>query len=219
MKAKNLGLLITVLTIILATCVGYTSNASAQSVCSPATAVSVPFAKDGAGTFCYQASSMCAFINSWNLTTLSINGNNYTNIWVSGPSIPALNGTFTITYNSPVGWGHFEIGGPCSGGSNPTATATRTNTPAGPTPTRTNTPSGGNLPDLTVSSITYVGSNPTCANNPKVQVVVANIGAFPASGAFSVSVNGAASQTVNGLAAGQSVTLTFNAGSSTATVD
>jgi endo-1,3-1,4-beta-glycanase ExoK len=142
MKARNFALLTTILVVILATYVGFTSSASAQSVCSPATAISVPFSKDGAGTFCYQASSMCSFINSWNMATVSVNGNNYTNLWVSGPSIPALNGTYTITYVGNFGWSHFEIGGPCSGG-NPTAT--RTNTPIGPTATRTNTPNGPTL--------------------------------------------------------------------------
>jgi hypothetical protein len=86
------------------------------------------------------------------------------------------------------------------------------------TPTLTGTPKSS-LPDLTVSSVTYVGSSPTCANNPKVQVVVANIGAFPASGSFLVLLNGNAAQTVNGLAAGQSVTLTFSASSAMAIVD
>jgi|GEM_PF-5890423 len=146
MKTKYISTVITLMTVIIALMVGITTPAGAQSVCSPATAVSVPFAKDGAGTFCYQASSLCSYINSWNLTSLSINGTNYTNIWVSGPSIPPLNGAFTITYNSAVAWGHFEIGGPCSGGGVtntpiPGNTATRTNTPAGSnaTPTRTAT--------------------------------------------------------------------------------
>lgn len=101
-------------------------------------------------------------------------------------------------------------------------TATATPTACGViyvTPTPISTNNDIPYPDLTVSSVTYVGSSPTCANNPKVQVVVTNIGAFPASGSFVVSLNGAISQTVNGLAAGQSVTLTFSASSATATVD
>jgi cellulose 1,4-beta-cellobiosidase len=151
----------TLLMVMLATIVGI-NTASAQTVCSPATTISVPFAKDGAGTFCYQASSLCSYINSWNLTSLSINGTAYTNVWVAGNSIAPLNGAYTITYNSGVAWGHFEIGGPCSGGNptpvpsntqpvvasptrtstqgtGPTATRTRTAT-AGPSATRTNTP-------------------------------------------------------------------------------
>ncbi len=138
-----------ILVVALTTVVGINA-VSAQTVCSPASAIAVPFAKDGAGNFCYQATSLCSYINSWNLTTLSVNGTNYTNIWVSGSSIAPLNGSYTITYSSAVAWGHFEIGAPCSGGSptntpvGPTATFTRTSTPGtGPTATRTNTPVAG----------------------------------------------------------------------------
>ena len=144
--------LVTVLVIVLVATIGI-GSASAQTVCSPATAISVPFTKDGAGTFCYQASSLCSNINSWNLTTLTINGANYTNIYVPSSSIAPLNGGYTISYSSSVAWGHFEIvGSPCGAGATSTppagATATRTNTPVGPTatftrtPTRTNTPTG-----------------------------------------------------------------------------
>jgi hypothetical protein len=122
---KNLRFLsvTAILVIVLVAAIGI-GAASAQTVCSPATAISVPFAKDGPGTFCYQAVSMCNNINSWNMTSLQINGTSYTNMWVSGSSIPALNGVFTITYNGGQ-FGHFEIDGPCSGG-NPTPTLTRT---------------------------------------------------------------------------------------------
>jgi GH35 family endo-1,4-beta-xylanase len=109
----------------------------------------------------------------------------------------------------------------------PTRTATRTNTPFGPTftptrtATRTNTP--GVLPDLVITSITYVGSSPACMNSPKDNVVVTNNGGTNA-GTFMVSFtnNGAPqpAQTVSSLAAGQSVTLSFAAGGNvTATAD
>lgn len=142
-------------------------SVSAQTVCSPATAISVPFTKDGAGTFCYQAASLCANINSWNLTTLSINGTNYTNIYVTSSSIAPLNGGYTITYSSSVAWGHFEIvGSPCSGGSStntplpgPSATFTRTNTPGtGPTATRTRTPTPVVGPTLTFTRTPTAGA-------------------------------------------------------------
>jgi PKD repeat protein len=103
-----------------------------------------------------------------------------------------------------------------------------TATPGGPilTPTRTPTvtPVSTNndlpYPDLTVSSVTYIASGPVCANiPPNVEVVVTNIGAFPANGSFLVSMPGVQTQTVNGLAAGQSVTLIFSASSGPATVD
>ncbi len=161
-----------ILVVILATIIG-ASVASAQTVCSPATAIAVPFVKDGSGTFCYEASSMCYAINSWNTNLVQINGNNYTNLWVSGPSIPALNGVFTITYNGGQ-FGHFEIAGPCSGG-NPTVTITptRTRTPTGTgtgrsqtpaLPTRTWTPTtGGNS---TATRTSTPNATPTRTNTP-----------------------------------------------------
>ena len=156
--------LATVVVMILIAAVGV-GSASAQTVCSPATAISVPFTKDGAGTFCYQASSLCSNINSWNLTTLSINGANYTNIYVPASSIAPLNGSYTISYVSSVAWGHFEIvGSPCGAGATstplpgPSATFTRTNTPGtGPTATRTRTPTVVVGPTLTFTRTPTAG--------------------------------------------------------------
>lgn len=65
------------------------------------------------------------------------------------------------------------------------------------------------LPDLTITSINFIGSNPQCANSPRDSVVVSNIGSGPA-GTFVVAF-GSQTQTVNGLASGQQVTLTFTA--------
>jgi rhamnogalacturonan endolyase len=165
MKVRRFSLAISVVLIMLAALVGVSTNANAQSVCSPASAISVPFTKDGAGTFCYQASSLCSYINSWNLTTLEVNGTAYTNIWVSGSSIAPLNGTYTIRYVSSVGWGHFEIGAPCSGGgatnTPPGLTATRTPTQGtGPTNTPTRTPTQGTGPTNTPTR------TPTRTNTP-----------------------------------------------------
>src|SRR6187551_1072841 len=94
------------LVFMLATYVGI-RGASAQSVCSPASAISVPFTKDGAGDFCWQTTSLCTSINSWNLTKLEVNGTAYTNIYVASSTIAPLNGAYTIHYVSTVGWGHF----------------------------------------------------------------------------------------------------------------
>ena len=158
-----------------------------------------------------------------------------TGVWNSGTLNPG--GSFSFTFTTPGTYtyhcafhgsmtGTIVVGPPTPTALAPTKTFTRTSTATNPVVTQTGSPtrtptvtSVATLPDLTVSSITYIGSNPTCANNPQVQVVVANIGAFPANGSFSVSVSGSFVQTVNGLAAGQSVTLIFSAGSNTATVD
>ena len=74
------------------------------------------------------------------------------------------------------------------------------------------------LPDLTITSLNYIGSNPQCTNNPHDSIVVSNIGSGPA-GTFVVAF-GSQTQTVNGMAAGQQVTLLFTAVSNaTATAD
>jgi endo-1,4-beta-xylanase len=84
---------------------------SSGSTCSPVTStITVPFTKDGAGTFCWQASSLGAYVNSWNLVSLTINGVNATNLYVASGSYPAkINGFYYVSYNSTVAWGHVEV--------------------------------------------------------------------------------------------------------------
>ncbi len=125
--------------------------------------------------------------------------------------------------NVPALWG--LVTGTSAPSNTPSRTPTRTSTlPAlTNTPTRTatytNTPLSGSLPDLTITSVTYVGSTPACANNPRDNVVVSNNGNASA-GTFVVAFS-SQTQTVSGLAAGQSVTLSFSAipGTVTATAD
>jgi mannan endo-1,4-beta-mannosidase len=78
--------------------------------CSPVTSIiTIPFTFDGAGTFCWQAASLGSFINSWNTTSVTLNGVNVTNIWVGVGSYPAkINNNYYVSYNSAVAWGHFE---------------------------------------------------------------------------------------------------------------
>jgi pectinesterase len=143
-KVRRFSLAITVLVVILAAVIGFAKqNVSAATVCSPATAISVPYAKDGVGDVCLAATSLCTYINSWNLTTLEVNGTAYTNVYVTSSSIAPLNGAYTIHYVSTVSWGHFEIAGTC-GGPVPTATTGPSLTPLpGASPTRTQTPGAG----------------------------------------------------------------------------
>ncbi len=172
MKLRRFFIAVTILAVILATYIGMT-KAHAATICSPATAITVPFAKDGAGDFCWQATSLCTYINSWNLTTLEVNGTSYLNIWVSSPTIAPVNGTYTIHYNSTVSFGHFEIGAPCSGV--PTNTAV-----TGPTltPTRSMTPGSG--PTLTPSRTLTPGSGPSLTPTRTLTTIPTNT---PASGA------------------------------------
>jgi aryl-phospho-beta-D-glucosidase BglC (GH1 family) len=89
---------------------GPTATTPPGGACSPVTStITAPFTKDGAGAFCWQSSNLGAYINSWNLVSLSINGVNETNLYVASGSYPAkINGYWYVSYNSTVAWGHFE---------------------------------------------------------------------------------------------------------------
>lgn len=217
----------TILVIILATIIG-AGAVSAQTVCSPATAISVPFVKDGPGDFCWVSTSLCTAINSWSTIALEINGTSYKNQWVPGSSIPALNGTYTIHYNGGS-FSHFEINGPCSGSATNTPppgvtnTPTRTATAGTTTPTITSTALTGSFPDLVISSV--VSSPPGwtggCATTQAsgIRVAVRNNGNVD-TGPFVVDANGAQQTVSGGLAVGASINLWFTGGGNfTVTVD
>jgi PKD repeat protein len=81
-----------------------------SNTCSPVTAViASPFVFDGAGTFCWQSSNLGTYINSWNATSVTINGVNISNLYVPVASYPAkIGGYWYVGYSSSVAWGHFE---------------------------------------------------------------------------------------------------------------
>lgn len=176
-KVRRFSLAITLLVVILATIAGGIGmrTASAATVCSPATAISVPYAKDGVGDICLVATSLCSYINSWNLTTLEVNGAAYTNLYVAGSSIAPLNGVYTIHYVSTVTWGHFEIAGTCGGPTNtplPANTTTRTPTQgSGPTNTRTPTTGPSLTPTRTLTRTLTPAITPTRTLTPGGVVV------------------------------------------------
>ena len=87
-----------------------TATQPTGSTCSPVTStITAPFTFDGAGTFCWQSSNLGSYINSWNTTSVSINGVNITNLYVAAGSYPAkVNGYWYVSYNSSVAWAHFE---------------------------------------------------------------------------------------------------------------
>ncbi len=85
------------------------SATSAAGTCSPATAITAPFTKDGAGTFCWQSTALGTYINSWNTTSVTFNGVNTTNLYIASGSYPAkINGFWYISYNSTSAFGHLE---------------------------------------------------------------------------------------------------------------
>ena len=71
--------------------------------------ITAPFTYDGAGAFCWQSTNLGTYINSWNTNSVTLNGVNFTNIYVASGSYPAkIGGFWYVSYNSGVAWGHFE---------------------------------------------------------------------------------------------------------------
>jgi hypothetical protein len=83
---------------------------SGAGACSPVTSsITAPFTYDGAGTFCWQSSNLGTYISSWNTTSVTINGVNFTNIWVGAGSYPPqIGGYWYVGYTSALSYGHFE---------------------------------------------------------------------------------------------------------------
>jgi glucuronoarabinoxylan endo-1,4-beta-xylanase len=89
---------------------GPTATTPPGGACSPVTStITAPFTQDGTGAFCWQSTNLGAYINSWNTTSVTLNGVNVTNLYVASGSYPAkINGYWYVSYNSTVTWGHFE---------------------------------------------------------------------------------------------------------------
>ncbi|MCA1745747.1 MAG: T9SS type A sorting domain-containing protein, partial [Bacteroidales bacterium] len=79
-----------------------------EPICDDPTAITIPFVQNGAGEFCWVSSQGIAYINSWNLESLVINGMDYTNTWSNSLPEP-INGQYFIYYKGNYGWSHFEI--------------------------------------------------------------------------------------------------------------
>ena len=83
---------------------------SGAGACSPvASIITAPFTFDGAGILCWQSSNLGSYINSWNTTSVTLNGTNISNLYLASGSYPArINGFWYVSYSSSVAWGHFE---------------------------------------------------------------------------------------------------------------
>ncbi len=84
-----------------------------SGVCSPVTStITPPFTFEGAGDFCWKTATFPGWLNSWNLSKLTINGQDYTNMyappWIPFPPEP-IDGWYYIHYVSLYAWGHFEL--------------------------------------------------------------------------------------------------------------
>lgn len=80
------------------------------NTCDSPTPVSLPFAKDGTGEFCYSISGNISFVNSWNMEKVEINGQDYTNTW-SNSFPPKVDGKYFVYYKGSFPWSHFEAEG------------------------------------------------------------------------------------------------------------
>jgi poly(hydroxyalkanoate) depolymerase family esterase len=79
--------------------------------CSPVTStITAPFTWDGAGIYCWQIATIPGYVNNWNNNSVSINGTNYTNLYVAAGSLPAkINNNYYISYNGSYAWSHLEV--------------------------------------------------------------------------------------------------------------
>ena len=110
--------------------------------------ITLDFTFDGEGSKCYTltVSGDAFYINSWNTTSVTVNGEDKTNIWVRYGEC----GTYTIEYEANSQSSHIEIikDGTCSVGSDPTPepTGDPTPEPAGdPTPEPTSVTVGSSV--------------------------------------------------------------------------
>ncbi|MDA3890131.1 MAG: glycosyl hydrolase family 8 [Salinivirgaceae bacterium] len=78
--------------------------------CDNPTPVTVTFEHTGSGQYCWVTSDDISYVNSWNVSTLEINGVDFANNWAN--SLPAkINGNYYISFDGSVGWSHFEAVG------------------------------------------------------------------------------------------------------------
>lgn len=83
------------------------SSGGSTEFCDNPVSISIPFVQEGPGQYCWVTTTEIAYINSWALNELTINGVDYTNTWSN--SLPAaVNGEWVIYYDGSFGWSHFE---------------------------------------------------------------------------------------------------------------
>lgn len=87
--------------------VSITVNQGSGQPCNSPVSVSLPYSYSGSGEFCWFISEDVAYVNSWVLNLLEINGVDYTNVWSN--SMPAkIDGGYYVHYIGNYSWSHFE---------------------------------------------------------------------------------------------------------------
>jgi hypothetical protein len=71
--------------------------------------IAAPFTYEGMGPLCWRSTNLGTYINSWNATTVTLNGTNITNLYVASGSYPAqIGGYWYVTFSGPYTYSHFE---------------------------------------------------------------------------------------------------------------
>jgi serine protease len=77
--------------------------------CSNATPVTIPYAADGAVNTCVFFSAPSSHVNSWNMSSVELNGVDVTNLWVGTANYPAAcNGGYYLRAVGNFSWSHVE---------------------------------------------------------------------------------------------------------------
>lgn len=85
------------------------SECTCISGCEEVVSLSAPFEQNGIGTYCWFFDN-ADFVNSWNMNTLEINGEDFTNEWVETSRLPAeVDGGYYIYYDAEYLWSHAEV--------------------------------------------------------------------------------------------------------------
>jgi endo-1,4-beta-xylanase len=132
--------------------------------CASPVTISLPFAQNGAGEFCWFTTGTVNHVNSWNTQLVEINGVSFTNRW-SNSMPPRVNGGYQIHYLASVPWAHFEMTGTGGGGNTVpvtgvTVTPATVTVAAGATAALTATVSPANA---TNPAVTWSSSNTSVA--------------------------------------------------------
>ncbi|GJM63801.1 cellulase family glycosylhydrolase [Persicobacter diffluens] len=82
-------------------------QSSGSSCAQPLNAI-LPLVQDGTGHYCWLIEEDIAFINSWNMVKVQVNGQDYTNQW-SNAFPEKINGKYYIEYEGDVPYAHLEV--------------------------------------------------------------------------------------------------------------
>ena len=81
---------------------------SPVSGCGSYTEISIAYSFDGAGEYCWVTSDDIGYVNSWNLSSLEINGEDFTNAY-SSEMPDKKDGKYYIQYVGEYSWSHVEF--------------------------------------------------------------------------------------------------------------